>query len=576
MDKNDPNINKVIFSDYLIQKKIGKGSFGTVYSGIIISKNQKVALKLEKRKGDSPGLLETEACRLYLLQGEGIPKIICYGNNRTDNILIQELLGHSLEEIFNTFSKKFTLKTVCNIGIQLIKRIKHVHKKHHVHRDLKPDNFMTGYYKSDNKIYLIDFGLSKKYYSSSKKQHIKLKFGKNLVGTARYCSRNAHKGYELSRRDDIESIGYCLIYFLKGMLPWQGIKVKKIGDQFKKIAEKKLQTSFEELTKDLPKEFLEFLRHSNKLSFEDEPNYDYLIALFKNAISKYCTECNYEYDWKKKVNNENGNNSSNNNAMILKMIFNNDKNVSMLVNDNNLSNNLSGCCSKGEEKENKGDNNNNNDNIKISNIILSKDFLQKENDGEINIDINKYINKIKREENNNNNNNEILEEKKDEEINKNNKLRKQQSEKFLSPKKLEDFFSEGDFKSEEMSSNNNNNDTNEKETNHVNIEKNDYNSNENKDDDIINNDNENKENNKIINNFNINININKEDKNKNEKNNKNISNNVDNKIKNNIIYEYEFGIIENKKRNRNKIIEGNINHKKIDKENDIKCDCSIV
>ena len=241
MDKNDPNINKVIFSDYLIQKKIGKGSFGTVYSGIIISKNQKVALKLEKRKGDSPGLLETEACRLYLLQGEGIPKIICYGNNRTDNILIQELLGHSLEEIFNTFGKKFTLKTVCNIGIQLIKRIKHVHKKHHVHRDLKPDNFMTGYYKSDNKIYLIDFGLSKKYYSSSKKQHIKLKFGKNLVGTARYCSRNAHKGYELSRRDDIESIGYCLIYFLKGMLPWQGIKVKKIGDQFKKIAEKKLK-----------------------------------------------------------------------------------------------------------------------------------------------------------------------------------------------------------------------------------------------------------------------------------------------------------------------------------------------
>ena len=90
-DKDDPNINKVIFSDYLIQKKIGKGSFGTVYSWIIISTNQKIAFKLEKRNGDCPGILETEACRLYLLQGEGIPKIVCYGNNRTDNILIQEL-----------------------------------------------------------------------------------------------------------------------------------------------------------------------------------------------------------------------------------------------------------------------------------------------------------------------------------------------------------------------------------------------------------------------------------------------------------------------------------------------------
>ena len=559
MDKNDPNINKVIFSDYLIQKKIGKGSFGTVYSGIIISKNQKVALKLEKRKGDCPGILETEACRLYLLQGEGIPKIICYGNNRTDNILIQELLGNSLEEIFNNLGKKFSLKTVCNIGIQLIKRLRHIHKKYHVHRDLKPDNFMTGYYKSDNKIYLIDFGLSKKYFSSSKNMHIKLKFGKNLVGTARYCSRNAHRGYELSRRDDIESLGYCLIYFLKGMLPWQGLKVKKIGDQFKKIAEKKLQTSFEELTKDLPQEFLEYLRHCNKLNFEEEPNYDYLIALFKNAINKYCSQCNYDYDWKKKLNNENSNsnNSNNNNALILKMIHNNSRNVSLLVNDNNLSNNnLSLFETKGEEKENKVDNINNN--INISSIILSKDFLKKES-SEINININKYINKIKREENNN----ELLEGKK--EINNNNVIR-QQNEKYLAPKKFEDFFSEGDFKSEEMSSNND--DTNEKETNHINIEKNNNS-------EIINNT-EIRKNSKIINNFNINININKEDKNKNEKNNKNISNNVDNKIKNNIIYEYEFGIIENKKRNRNKIIEGNINHKKIDKENDIKCDCSIV
>ena len=108
------------------------------------------------------GLLETEACRLYLMQGEGIPRIICYGNNQTHNILVQELLGNSLEELFNLNKRKFTLKTVCSIGIEMIKRIRFVHSKNHLHRDIKPDNFMTGIDKSDNKIYLIDFGLAKK------------------------------------------------------------------------------------------------------------------------------------------------------------------------------------------------------------------------------------------------------------------------------------------------------------------------------------------------------------------------------------------------------------------------------
>jgi casein kinase 1 len=152
MIKSDQYINKVIFSEYLIQKKIGKGSFGVVYQGVVVSTNQKIAAKLEKRVKDDSGLLETEACRLYLMQGEGIPKIICYGNNQTHNILIQELLGKSLEELFNINGRKFSLKTVCSIGIEMIKRIKFVHSKFHIHRDIKPDNFMTGRDKNDNKI----------------------------------------------------------------------------------------------------------------------------------------------------------------------------------------------------------------------------------------------------------------------------------------------------------------------------------------------------------------------------------------------------------------------------------------
>ena len=550
-DKDDPNINKVIFSDYLIQKKIGKGSFGTVYSGIIISTNQKIAFKLEKRNGDCPGILETEACRLYLLQGEGIPKIVCYGNNRTDNILIQELLGYSLEELFNNLGKKFSLKTVCNVGIQLIKRIRHVHKKYHIHRDIKPDNFMTGYYKSDNRIYLIDFGLSKKYFSSTKQEHIKFKSGKNLVGTARYCSRNAHKGFELSRRDDVESIGYCLIYFLKGFLPWQGLKVKKVEEQFRKIAEKKCQTSFEELTKDLPAEFLQYFRHCDKLGFEDEPNYDYLIALFKNALSKYCNDCNYDYDWKKNMKEIN---NSNSNTALLKMIYNNSRNISMI-------NNLSAIDSKGEEKENKQE------------IIISKELLNEERE---NININEI--KIREEK---------KDDKKEEEEKNGNKIRNQLSNRFLPPKKLEDFFTEGDFKSEEISFS----DFSEKETNKVNNDNNNNIRREEEKRELSKKTEENKsikehnKENKIINNFNINININKEDK-KSEvnikENKENINKNIVNKNINNVtkkedvVYEYEYGIIESNKRNRYKKLEGNIDDKKMEKEKSIKCDCIIV
>jgi len=544
MDKNDININKVIFSDYLIQKKIGKGSFGAVYSGIVISTNQKVAFKLEKRNSDFPGILETEACRLYLLQGEGIPKIVCYGNNRSDNILIQELLGNSLEEVFNNLNKKFSLKTVCNIGIQLIKRIKHIHKKYHIHRDIKPDNFMTGYYKSDSKIYLIDFGLAKKYFSSSKKQHIKFKAGKNLVGTARYCSRNAHKGYELSRRDDIESIGYCLIYFLKGCLPWQGLKVKRIEEQFNKIAEKKMTTNFETLTGGVPPEFLQYFRHCDKLNFEDEPHYDFLIALFKNALSKYCNDNNLVmYDWKKK----------NNNLLMNGINCDHSRNISLIVHENNLSNNISAIDSKGEEifkdKKNSKDNNNINN---ASNIIIDKNNL--------NNNINNNEQKNKEEEKNNVNNNE---------------LRQINSDRFLQPKKIEDYFSEGDFKSEEMSDNN---DIKDNESNNINNNiDNNINNNESKietnqeiENEEINQEKE--KTNNIINNFNINININSEE----NKENKNInSNNNNNNVKKEEELEYEYGIIDNKSRNRIKKIEGNITSPQKNKENGVKCQCQI-
>ena len=372
----DSYINHLIFQKYLIKKRIGKGSFGTVYSGIITQTHEKIAIKFEKREKNKNGTLETEAYRLIYLQGPYIPKIICYGNNHTHNILVQELLGRSLENLFNSCNKKFSLKTVCVLGIEMIKRIRYIHNKHHIHRDIKPDNFMTGRDDKENKIYLIDFGLAKKYFSTSKQTHIKFTTGKSLTGTARYCSRNAHKGFEQSRRDDIESIGYVLIYFLNGNLPWQGLKIKEGEDQFKKIAEKKCNTSFEELTKNTHEEFLLYFKHVDSLEFEDQPDYDYLIGLFQSMIDKYCNDCFYDFDWKKNViehfssgqgKNIKKNNSNNSNG-------NNNGNVSFISNNNKSKDVSLFVCKNNESKIEKDDRSNDDNDIqKDNNLFINED-----------------------------------------------------------------------------------------------------------------------------------------------------------------------------------------------------------
>ena len=401
MSKHDPYINKLIFSKYLIRKKIGKGSFGVVYQGLNTSTNEKIAIKVEKREKNQQGTLENEAMRLVYLQGEGIPKVYCYGNNQSHNLLVEELLGKSLEDIFNSYGKPFSLKTVCVLGIEMIKRIQFIHQKFYIHRDIKPDNFMTGRGENEKNIYIIDFGLAKKYYSVSKAQHIKFCTGKHLIGTARYCARNAHRGYEQGRRDDIESIGYVLMYFLLGVLPWQGLKIKKNEDQFEKIAEKKYNTPFEELTDGQPEEFLMYFKYIDNLKFEDQPNYVYLIGLFQTMIDKYCRECFYDFDWKK--------DSCTYVSRELKETKNVD--VSLIVNKNN---DFSGMDYSYEgEAEDDNDNKDGNDKNKP---LKKKDIFVGEDPQSINEENKNNENNNENEGDNNNNNN-----------NKNNKSKRAKS-----------------------------------------------------------------------------------------------------------------------------------------------------
>ena len=289
--------NKIYFSKYKTDSKIGQGSFGKIYSAHHINNGEKYALKLEKRNGNH-SLLETETYILCYLKGEGIPFIKSFGFSGEYNILVMELLGKSLEALFQENDCMFSLKTVCMLAEQMITRLEYIHKKYILHRDIKPDNFTLGRGKKSHLVYLIDFGLSKKYRSSKgNHEHIKYSENKRLIGTARYASINALKGCEQGRRDDMEALGYVLMYFLRGNLPWQGLKLNKGDDRYRKIYEKKKNTSPEELCVGYPKQFCEYIKYTRSLAFEQEPDYKYLRQLILNVMDKYEYSLDYRYDW---------------------------------------------------------------------------------------------------------------------------------------------------------------------------------------------------------------------------------------------------------------------------------------
>jgi len=210
--------------------------------------------------------------------------------------MVMDLLGPSLEDLFNTCNRKFGLKTVLMLADQMIQRIEFVHSRHFLHRDIKPDNFLVGVSKKSNKVYLIDFGLAKRYIGKDGK-HIPYKENKNLTGTARYASINTHLGIEQSRRDDLEGLCYVLLYFLRGSLPWQNMKANNKKDKYERIMEKKLSTPVEYLCKGFPNEFITFLSYCRNLRFEDRPDYAYLRNLLKELFVKSGYELDYQYDW---------------------------------------------------------------------------------------------------------------------------------------------------------------------------------------------------------------------------------------------------------------------------------------
>ena len=299
LDKEEEDflIGKTIFSKYKIIRKIGQGSFGSIYESQSKYSNKYYAIKYEDMKKNY-FFLEEESIFLSYLNFPRIPKIKSFGYCGSFIILVMELLGKSLDKILIELpNNKMSIRCVCNIAYQLITIFQIIHNCNIIHRDIKPGNIAVGREEKSKYIYLLDFGLSKKYRSSKTKNHYPFIKNHKLVGTVRYSSINALDGCSLSRRDDLESLGYCLIYLIFGRLPWQGCISSNKEDKYYKIKQIKKNTTPKDLCKELPPQFEEYIRYTRNLEYETEPDYNYLRYLFLSLLKKYNFEFDYYYDW---------------------------------------------------------------------------------------------------------------------------------------------------------------------------------------------------------------------------------------------------------------------------------------
>ena len=302
---------------YRIIKMVGCGAFGEIHLAYDVNMKALRAIKFEMANHKNPQLKHEYSVLEQLNKHDssnnasqqqnniadtftGVPKVYYFDRlEHKYNFMVMEFLGPSLGDLFQLKERNFGMETVLMLAIQILTRIEYIHEKGFLHRDIKPENFVIGLNEKSNLVYLIDYGLSKRYKDKNSGQHIPYRENKQLVGTVRYASINAHLGIEQSRRDDLEGIGYVLVYFYLGRLPWQN-KTDKGKPLTQKITEKKLTTPPELLCKKMPREFSYYFHYCKNLKFEDRPDYNSLKCMFAELLSSRMKINNIKelvYDW---------------------------------------------------------------------------------------------------------------------------------------------------------------------------------------------------------------------------------------------------------------------------------------
>jgi len=287
---------------FKIERHIGSGSFGDVYIGIDSRTGERVALKVEASLSKSPRLFHEAKIYKSLTGRPGFAQLRHCGMEARRNVLVVDLLGATLEELFHLCGRRFSFKTVCMLADQAIERLEAFHAEGWVHRDIKPENLLIGNGEDSGLVHLIDFGMAKRFRDAAAAggQHVDFKQCQTVKGTVRYASLNACRAGLQSRRDDLEALGFVLVYFMRGSLPWQSLpKAFTRRVQMDKLVEMKTSTSFHELCDGLEGQevLVKYLTYCRRLDFKECPDYSYLRGLFVDALARegHCNDL--EFDW---------------------------------------------------------------------------------------------------------------------------------------------------------------------------------------------------------------------------------------------------------------------------------------
>jgi casein kinase I family protein HRR25 len=227
-----------------------------------------------------------------------IPRVIDYGYDKPSHskALVLDLLGVDLQSIRKQCGGRFSIKTTLMLATRLIPTIRYIHSKDFVHRDIKPGNMLLGPKDSETSVYIIDFGIARRYKNPRNGTHMPFLDGKPLVGTVRYASLNTHFGIAQTRRDDIECLAYSLLDCLRD-LPWghiTGGSPKQFEDR---VREKKRSWTPERLCVGIPNAFKILLSHARQLKFDEEPDYDGLQKAFINDMKQHGYSPDTPFDW---------------------------------------------------------------------------------------------------------------------------------------------------------------------------------------------------------------------------------------------------------------------------------------